>query len=54
MTPPQQHANPPELDPELKEMYEMTAIKFKIVIAGKLQEKTENTERQQGNKKVNE
>lgn len=44
MMPLKEHSNPPELDPELKEIYEMTDLEFKIMIVRKPNEMQENTD----------
>lgn len=35
MTPPKEHNNPPELAPELKEIYEMAEMEFRIMVVRK-------------------
>lgn len=43
--PSNKHNTPSELDPELKEMYEMTDIEFQTMILRNLNELQENTDR---------
>lgn len=38
-----EHSNPPEVDPELKEIYEMTDLEFKLMSVRKPNEMKENT-----------